>query len=844
MRTIQLFAILSGSMALAMTFGVHAAETNTYYTVTVDGGTSDAPIHLDSLDVTVEKDGASAEVKPFTEVCADFASGPAIFRKRGEGWMMSSVGMAGFTGEIRIEEGAFMVNTNLMVGPIDLQTAPTVVVSNGASFVLATTEETCPSAKSHTDDGLHLMNRFSIVGEGVGGYGAVANFLGNQQSYLFYGDWELQGDATLAGTSGRRYDFSFSDGRDPAVRLNGHTLTVRRGDGSKLWSKLWSLCMGQAKVCDGNVVVDNCDLLVQGGQGGSKSSSWEGEGTLTITNKGTLSFYNNRVKIPWRVKFCDGTLLASGGTSQERYRSDVGHTNTYNYITGPIDFDGHVTFQGRYGYAGITCQREIGGKGPLEVTGTWLNLVVPNPGYLGGITVDPQTTYNNYRHPAGLALYAPGAYDANAAGVTLTDADLNLMTDERYDLPPIDFSISSGTNHSFSGGGYSNVCVSLRKDGDGRLDLTSSLSVTGRFELAGGTLRLTPLKRYYSAMPGLWKCMVPQDLTQDEAKWVYHEFMKDGNTSYSSNEVVNCCDMLKTPTYPPWEEYTSVAWGGYVWNRSPTNETWRFAVGICGYSRLYVDGTLKRASDDNGSVFFCNVEMAPGCHEFLFKVNPRKYSHPGSISAQPGNNKDWKSDTLGLALSRTSSTSTNSDDFVFMENFCPYVYEGAGGDGYLFTRDTRDVDEFDPDELDRMATKDRICAGIVCKPGTVIDLGEGNETPFIVNDFEGITSVTNGGLKIRDSWTLSPTYMEGMALSVDGTLSFGDGCALDWEDLSLLPRSSDYVLAVAKGGIDGMPAWNPKSATHSRWHLVKGKDANGSDTLTFRWQAGTVVVLR
>lgn len=837
MRTRQLFTILSGSAVWAMALGIHAAGTNTYYTVTVDDGTCDAPIRLDTLDVTVERNGASAEVKPFTEVCADFAAAPAIFRKRGEGWVMSSTGMAGFTGEIRIEEGAFMVNTNLMAGPLDIETAPTVIVSNGASFVLAATAETCPSAGSHQGPNLHLMNRFSIVGDGVGGYGAVANFLGNNQQYLFYGDWSLEGDASLAGRSSCRYDFSYLNGRDPAVRLNGHTLTVRRGDGGK-W---WVLCIAQAKVCDGNVVVDNCDMLVQGG---SKDSTWEGDGTLTITNNATLSFYNNRVKIPWCVKFCDDTILASGGSDVESMRSDVGHTNTYNYITGPIDIAGRTCFQGRYRYAGITCHREFSGKGPLEVTGTWLNLVTANPGYLGAITVTPQTTFNNKRFPAGLALYAPGAYDANAAGVSLTNADMRLMTDERYDLPPVDFSIASGTNHSFSGGGYGNTCASLKKDGDGTLELASNLSVTGRFELAGGTLRLRPMKRYYSSMGGLWKCMVPQDVTQGDDATFHRPFMNYGNISYYSNEVASCCDMLKTPTYPPWKEYTSVAWGGYVWNRSPTNETWRFAVGICGYSRLYIDGVQKITGDDNGNVFFSNVEMTPGCHEFLFKVNPRKYSHPGSINARPQNNRDWKSDTLGLALSRTSSTSTNSDDFVFMENFCPYTYAGAGGDGHLFTRDTRDVDEFDPDELERLSALDRPCAGIVCNPGTVIDLGEGNETPLIVDDFEGVTSVTNGGLTIRDSWTLSPARVRAAALSVEGTLSFGDGCILDWADLSLLPRSSDYVLAVAKGGIDGLPAWNPKSATHSRWHLERGKDANGNDTLKFRWQAGTVVVLR
>ena len=75
-------AVLTGTM------GVFAVETNTYYTVTVDGGTYSSPVSLETLDVTVEKEGEEAVIKPFAEVWEEFAGGPAIFRKRGAGWMM------------------------------------------------------------------------------------------------------------------------------------------------------------------------------------------------------------------------------------------------------------------------------------------------------------------------------------------------------------------------------------------------------------------------------------------------------------------------------------------------------------------------------------------------------------------------------------------------------------------------------------------------------------------------------------------------------------------------------------------------------------------------------------
>ncbi len=150
------------------------AEAETVYTVTTDAGTYAAPVELDALDVTVD-DGTAVETKSFSEVYGDFSAGAAVFRKRGGGWMMSSTNMAAFTGEIRVEEGAFMVNTNLMTGPLSTTAAPTVVVSNGASFVLAA------QATDIAQDGLKLYNSFRLDGEGVDGHGAIANLLGKKQ---------------------------------------------------------------------------------------------------------------------------------------------------------------------------------------------------------------------------------------------------------------------------------------------------------------------------------------------------------------------------------------------------------------------------------------------------------------------------------------------------------------------------------------------------------------------------------------------------------------------------------------------------------------------------------------
>ena len=174
-------SVLIATFVVCALLGASAVETNTYFTVTVDDGTRTSPALLDNLNVTVARAGEELVEMPFADASAEFSSGPAIFRKRGTGWMMSSIKMATFTGEIRIEEGAFMVNTNLMTGPQAVATAPTVVVSNGASFALAATSATCLGGGS--TQGLRVYNHFHFQGTGVDNYGAIANCLGiNEQS--------------------------------------------------------------------------------------------------------------------------------------------------------------------------------------------------------------------------------------------------------------------------------------------------------------------------------------------------------------------------------------------------------------------------------------------------------------------------------------------------------------------------------------------------------------------------------------------------------------------------------------------------------------------------------------
>ena len=180
-----------------------------------------------------------------------------------------------------------------------------------------------------------------------------------------------------------------------------------------------------------------------------------------------------------------------------------------------------------------------------------------------------------------------------------------------------------------------------------------------------------------------------------------------------------------------------------------------------------------------------------------------------------------------------------------MEYFPPAASaKYPGGDGYRFTRDTRDVGDFSADELEAAGMGRHLVSNVVCHAGTLLDLGEGNEVPLFVPRFEGATTITNGGLTVVESWKLKPEDVAGGGLKVYGELKFKADAALLWEDLNLLPRKPEKVLATATGGIDGMPKWAPADLASSRWRLAKGKDAAGNDILTFTWAAGTTIIMR
>lgn len=447
------------------------ALAETVYTVTTETGTAATPVLLDDLDVEVD-DGATKVSRKFSEIYGDFASGAAVFRKRGRGWMRSSVHMGTFTGEIRVEEGAFMVTENLMTGPQE-KSKTTVVVSNEASFVLAVTEETCATASD-----FKLYNRFYLEGDGIDGHGAIFNMM-DDRTYdnAFQADWVLNGDTTVSGTASGRISFvgtAKSGGVGTSVTLNDHRLRVVGEDAA------WTLGSHATRFAKGFVTMDGTSVRFLGG---TSNYGWSGDASnrLVLTNGAGVVFYNKLVKTPWTLEVNDGCKI-SVSSGSDGY-SDISYTNNYSNWQGPIEFHGQSVINGGSSKQGFTPNGGICGDGNVLVSGCWLKLTKASPDYSGALTVRSTSSY-----PGGLALFTPDALTDAAGTVSLTNAELRLMSDEVYSIPGIHAMVGEGKISNVMGGLAGSACRTLVKDGSGLLKLSAPLSVSGDVMLNEGSL--------------------------------------------------------------------------------------------------------------------------------------------------------------------------------------------------------------------------------------------------------------------------------------------------------------------------------------------------------------------
>ena len=817
-------------------FAAVAADVEPVYVVDIAADQS-----LDAATVSVTQGGVT-ETKPFSEL----ALTTGTFKKRGIGTLSGSVAMTNFTGTILIEEGAYVASLGGMLGPSNAS-AGDVVVSNGATVVFA--YATAKIAK--------VYNTFHIAGAGSERYPcAVQNACtASQQDSALYGDWYLEDDAVFgSGTSCSRMDYS-----GVTIYLQGHTLTYRKNH-----SNVPTFVYNNTTIepAGGHIVIDGASFQPQSG------GTWktgDGTSTLTFRNNATYAYYGKGATAKGWTMIADGSMSVSPGGSAT-FNSGYGITNGAFWASDLYLKDGTVNIRNAATNRGYAVWGQVSGPGNLVMRDGWLHLCADDNTSTGSVAVWPvvQSTVPN-GYDSGLALFKARSLNPESAGLALTNAPLRLMSDAvAYELPQTTVSVKADTNIVISGGMSGTTFAGLQKTGAGTLELQAPASVTGTLNLTEGTLVLPPATNVVSsAAPGIWFGgfttytnvagqvytnflgeTVPAGQGWIQRKPTYdYPFMANNaaegfNADTISNEVVCGMSLLKTPTYPPWEQFGNVCWSGYVWNRSATTEVWTVAQAISGYSRFYFDGVYKSNTDDNGGLTRTKLTVSPGPHSYVFKVNPRSYGSPGSITST-SRYPLWQKH-MGFAIDMLGRNSTNSLDYVFPENVP--VLGRPGGDGSLFTLDTRDTGDFTAEEL-LTAARSLVYSNIVAKAGTTLDLGEGNRNPLPVKTFTGVTTVTNGGLNVYGELKLATSDIEnGGCLTVDGKLTFGAGARLVFDDeggRKLKGRPAPFTVITARDGIENLPEIDYDG---NRWRFAASAD--GKSLVATYVSPGEVIIVK
>lgn len=766
---------------LALVTGAFAADSEPVYIVSTD-----VDARLDDCTVSVTEGGVTTE-KAFSAVTPTVGT----FKKRGLGTLTGSTRMSAFTGDLLIEEGAYLVNEKGMTGPYDTTaTAGGLVVSNGASLILA----------HATKRSAYIYNNITISGSGAAGRpGAIVDrCTADQNDFTFYGDWSLADDATIyidknAGIidwtkvrSGSDYLYFY---------LHGHDLTIK---GAQTSRQAYFSGIRVVPEETGDIILD-C-VTFQGRYGGT----WYGDSRnrLILRNGGGLEYYNSSFVCPNWTLVADGTARISA----RNFSSDLATTNGASaFWNGPAGLSGMLTID--YDYkGGYAFNGPIEGLGGLLMRNGWLKLTGAKNTGTGAISV------SSVKREAGLIAHTSESINPKGSGLFLTNAPLVLVGRDRmpYDLPMLSVDVPANSNVCVSSiettgyfevpgsydtatkiGGLDAVAAGFRKTGPGTYRILPAIAVTGVTEIVEGTVKLEPVSAY-SACPGLW-----EGITRSRSDY-------NDSRAIISNRVTSL-PLLETKYGEPWwlAEQT-VIYGGYIWNRTGTNVTWSFAGLLKSAFTVYIDGTRGPTRWDDANPFAVKTyTLTPGPHTFEY----RSYYGGGSASTgiggaithktQPG----WKAG-MGFALSETACMEGDATKFFVPSN---NPASCSGGDGIWFTRDNRWPNEFTAEEY--AATRASF-DHLVLHAGATLDIA--NATNF-VKTLRGVGTVRNGGLAVKESWTLRYSDIAaGSGLVVDDALVFGDGASIAFDGEGVKLKRKDlpahgFALATAENGIVGTP---------------------------------------
>lgn len=762
------------------------------------GATYDASSHPGDLVVTVDSEGATMDAAQVTE-------GVTNIIKRGSGTLTASP-ISSYEGDFDIELGVYSFGA---AGDFGKPGFGTINVRDGASLLFTGTKSGTLSGKT--------VNLYGQPASGAKGKVVSKKVGGNVAGPGSFKEVRLWNDATFYSDGLRMY---WSGG---TIDLRGHDLAAAGSGGTQVQL--------DCTITNGGSVVVSATLMSEGDDGITFAADSADTGKVVLLKNGQLNLKKIQHMNGWTLVCSNGSQVV-GNTTRKPTHTD------YPQWDGPMFFSGTVglaSFEGGYGQSNsvYNVKGPVSGSGTLKVGPGWLNLHNATNDYTGAVVVkgmsDNQTpSSSNAPVPpggGGIGVWNGAACFPKASSVTFgKSARFQLMDDVKAELPVFTFNDETYAQ-SFTGGasadGQRSVSAGIVKTGASTLTLDSPVAVTGCVSVSAGTLKIARRAawgncglREYNIRANL--ADYNNDIAASTKPWekTTGTRLTVTDKGISENGPRKMLSKIEAPEPDP--NGGSVRHGywytGYVWNRSPTNETWQI---LTDYSNPNISMYL---GEDHKSLGFLQQQ----------KLDNGKTNVPVQVVLEPGPTRvdlwlfTWAGGTVspglhskkGLSFLRGPTRPVSDfrvDDATF---WAPFVKMADDGTGFLFT-----TDDNPPEETEVSFVPLPIVKTLEMAAGTTLDL-DGNAV-FRVGELVGSPTVTNAPyFAVTNGWTLKSSEANSV-LTTDGRLAFSDGATFAVDDERHYPRPGNggRVVARAALGIEGLP-----ESVNPQWRLEPGSD--------------------
>ena len=401
------------------------------------------------------------------------------------------------------------------------------------------------------------------------------------------------------------------------------------------------------------------------------------------------------------------------------------------------------------------------------------------------------------------------------------------------------FNVGEGITLAFAATA-GDAMTSITKTGLGDLVYSSLVGATS-LTVQKGSMTLNPVVTGRTGTPGLTETYAEgvgnkiNDLVNYPVGTVTNGVFSNARyASYANSDFVGkTVDGIFVEGMVGQKANTTWVYDGYLWvpdANGGENVTWTWLAGVQAYMSVYVDGTriLDTASEAvyNEAInvntvckeVMKNVALAPGRHH----LQVRCYSSNGWCGGYLWNfNTGLSLTSMGLMVATNNLMTTTQSDYMLLTD---------PGDGSLLTATTEKSVEI------------LSCAAfesVTCASGTTLDIGD----EYTLKSLTGFPAVTGGDLTLTGAYVID-AGAEPSKLTVEGTLTFGEGAEISVTDLAAFKKLrksyvNGYVLAEA-AKIEGAPAVSGELAT-AGWRVYLNE---AKTQLLMEKNLGSILIIR